>query len=54
MAYHDVSFVIFAFLGMPVSLLMSKTLMRRMVNNNKRSAAMGAKMSGFNQEAFYV
>jgi len=31
---------------------MSKTLMRRMVNNNKRSAAMGAKMSGFNQEAF--
>lgn len=52
MAYHDVSFVIFAFLGMPVSLLMSKTLMRRMVNNNKRSAAMGAKMSGFNQEAF--
>jgi ABC-type bacteriocin/lantibiotic exporter with double-glycine peptidase domain len=37
---------------MPVSLLMSKTLMRRMVNNNKRSAAMGAKMSGFNQEAF--
>ena len=52
MAYHDVSFVIFAFLGMPVSLLMSKTLMRRMVNNNKRSAQMGAKMSGFNQEAF--
>jgi len=52
MAYHDVSFVIFAFLGMPVSMLMSKTLMRRMVNNNKRSAAMGAKMSGFNQEAF--
>ena len=52
MAYHDVSFVIFAFLGMPVSLIMSKTLMNRMVNNNKRSAAMGAKMSGFNQEAF--
>ena len=52
MAYHDVSFIIFAFLGMPVSLIMSKTLMRRMVNNNKRSAAMGAKMSGFNQEAF--
>lgn len=50
--YYDASFAIFAFLGMPVSLLLSKTLLRRMVNNNKRSAAMGAKMSGFNQEAF--
>ena len=26
--------------------------MKRMTNNNKRSAAMGAKMTGFNQEAF--
>lgn len=50
--YHDPSFAIFAFLGMPVSLIMSKTLMKRMVNNNKKSAEMGAKMSGFNQEAF--
>ncbi len=50
--YHDASFAVFAFLGMPVSLLLSKTLMRRMVNNNKRSAAMNAKMSGFNQETF--
>lgn len=52
MTYYDISFVLFAFLGMPVSLLLSKTLMRRMVNNNQRSAAMGAKMSGFNQETF--
>ena len=51
-AYHDITFAVFAFLGMPVSLIMSKTLMRRMVNNNERSAAMGAKVSGFNQEAF--
>lgn len=51
-AYHDISFALFAFLGMPVSVILSKTLMRRMVNNNQRSAAMGAKMSGFNQEAF--
>lgn len=50
--YYDASFAVFAFLGMPVSLLLSKTLLNRMVNNNKRSAAMGAKMSGFNQEAF--
>lgn len=50
--YYDASFAIFAFLGMPVSLILSKTLLNRMVNNNKRSAAMGAKMSGFNQETF--
>ena len=51
-AYHDITFAVFAFLGMPVSLILSKTLMRRMVNNNKRSAAMSAKLSGFNQESF--
>ncbi len=50
--YYDASFALFAFLGMPVSLILSKTLMNRMVNNNKKSAAMGAKMSGFNQETF--
>lgn len=50
--YNDATFAIFALLGVPISILMSKTLMRRMVNNNKRSAAMSAKMSGFNQEAF--
>ena len=49
---NDASFAVFAFLGMPVSLLLSRTLMKLMVNNNKRSAAMGAKMSGFNQECF--
>lgn len=50
--YYDATFAIFAFISMPVSLILSKTLMKRMVDNNKRSAAMGAKMSGFNQEAF--
>lgn len=50
--HYDWTFAVFAFLGMPVSLILSKKLMRRMVNNNKRSAAMGAKMSGFNQETF--
>lgn len=51
-AYHDITFAIFAFLGMPVSIILSRTLLHRMTNNNKRSAAMGAKLSGFNQEAF--
>lgn len=50
--YYDATFAVFAFLGMPVSLLLSRKLMNRMMNNNKRSAAMGAKMSGFNQETF--
>ena len=50
--YHDATFAVFAFIGVPVSALMSRTLMKRMVNNNKKSAAMSAKMSGFHQEAF--
>lgn len=51
-AVNDASFIVFAFLSLPVSLIMSKTLLKRMVNNNKRSAEMGARMSGFNQETF--
>lgn len=50
--YYDWTFAVFAFLGMPVSIIMSKTLLGRMVRNNKRSAQMSARMSGFNQEAF--
>lgn len=50
--YHDPMFALLALIGMPVSMLMSKTLLRRMKGNNERSAAMSAKMSGFNQEAF--
>ncbi len=50
--YYDPTFAIFALLGTPVSLIMSRTLMKRMRNNNDRSAKMNAKMSGFNQETF--
>lgn len=50
--YHDPMFALLALIGMPVSMMMSKTLLRRMKGNNERSAAMSAKMSGFNQEAF--
>ena len=49
---NDASFAVFALLGIPVSLIMSKRLLTRMQNNNKRSMAMSSKMSGFNQEAF--
>ncbi len=49
---YDWTFAIFALIGIPFSLLMSKTLLARMRNNNERSMAMSAKMSGFNQESF--
>lgn len=52
MIYYDASFAIFSFIGIPVTLIMSRTLMSRMINNNKRSAAMNAKLQGFNQESF--
>ena len=43
---------IFALLGIPFSALLSRPLLRRMTNNNQRSAQMSAKLYGFNQEAF--
>lgn len=49
--YYDPTFALFALLGIPFSALMSRPLLRRMRNNNEKSAAMNAKMYGFNQEA---
>lgn len=50
--YYDASFAVFALVSMPVSFLMSQYLTKKMQSNNNKSAAMNAKMSGFNQEAF--
>lgn len=50
--YYDPTFALFALLGIPFSALLSRPLLRRMQNNNQKSAAMNAKMYGFNQEAF--
>lgn len=50
--YYDPTFALFALLGMPFSALLSRPLLRRMTKNNERSAAMNAKLYGFNQEAF--
>ena len=50
--YYDPTFALFALLGIPFSALMSRPLLRRMRNNNEKSAAMNAKMYGFNQETF--
>lgn len=51
--YYDPTFAIFALLGIPFSAIMSRPLLKRMRNNNERSAAMSAKLYGFNQEAFF-
>lgn len=50
--HYDPTFAVFALLGIPFSALLSKPLLKRMKNNNERSAAMNAKLYGFNQEAF--
>ncbi len=50
--YYDPTFALFALIGIPFSALMSKSLIGRMQDNNKQSAAMSAKLSGFNQETF--
>lgn len=50
--YYDASFAVFALVSMPVSFLISRYLTKKMQSNNNKSAAMNAKMSGFNQEAF--
>ena len=50
--YYDPTFAMFALLGIPFSALLSRPLLKRMKKNNERSAAMNAKLYGFNQEAF--
>lgn len=50
--HYDPTFAIFALLGIPFSALLSKPLLKRMRDNNERSASMNAKLYGFNQEAF--
>ena len=51
--YYDPTFALFALIGIPFSAILSKPLLRRMSNNNAKSAAMNAKMYGFNQETFF-
>lgn len=50
--YYDPLFALLAIAGMPVSLLMSKTLLSRMQSRNLESAALNAKIMGFHQESF--
>ena len=50
--YYDPSFALISMIGIPFSIIMSRSLLQRMQDNNKKSAVMSAKMSGFNQETF--
>jgi ABC-type bacteriocin/lantibiotic exporter with double-glycine peptidase domain len=48
--YYDPTFAVFAMLGLPVSIFMSRSLLGKMKRNNQRSAALSGRLSGFNQE----
>lgn len=52
MLMADWTFVLFAFASMPLSYLISRSMMSKMRENNVKTAKLSAKMSGFNQEAF--
>ncbi len=49
---NDWTFAVFALLGIPFSLIMSRTLLTRMQDRNRKNAQMSARLSGFNQETF--
>lgn len=50
--YHDPWFALIAMIGMPVSILTTRHMLKSMRKTNKSVAAMNAKMTGFNQETF--
>ena len=50
--YYDASFAFFSLCSIPLSLLLSKSMMKKMQKSNAGSMSLHAKMSGFNQEAF--
>lgn len=50
--YYDASFAVFALISVPVSIILSRSIVKRMVANNEKVAAMNAMISGFNQETF--
>ncbi len=49
---YDASFAFFSIVSIPISIFLSRNLMKRMRRENINSMAIGAKMSGFNQETF--
>ena len=49
---NDWTFAIFAMIGLPFSFIMSRRNLKRMKKRNLESMAIGAKVNGFDQEAF--
>ncbi len=49
---YNATFAILALAGLPISILISRSLLGRMQSTNRENAAMNAKISGFTQEAF--
>ena len=50
--YYDATFAIFSLCSIPISLLLSRRMMKKMKKTGAGSMSLHAKMSGFNQEAF--
>ncbi len=50
--YYDATFAVFSLCSIPVSLLLSRSMMKKMRKSSASSMSLHAKMSGFNQEAF--
>lgn len=50
--YYDASFAVFALVSIPISILTSRTTLRRMRQNNMNTLSVSSRMSSFNQEAF--
>ena len=52
MLVNDWTFAVIAMITIPLSIAISRHMLKRMRNNDKRSMEINAKMTGFNQEAF--
>ena len=50
--YYDPAFALVAMLGIPVSIVMSRSMLKRIQDNNRNAAQINARMAGFNQETF--
>lgn len=51
-AYYDITFAALALLGIPVGILLSRSVLRQIQENNKKAAASQAKIAGFQEETF--
>lgn len=52
MLQNDWTFALITFISMPISIAISRHMIKKMRDNNMKSMEISSKMSGFNQEAF--